>query len=79
MCILSKMDYGCTPLPICWPLCKSGGKIMKQSTIQEIYAVRLFMFGNIFEVKTFNSYNYALDWAMANLQNSDWDIKKVRQ
>ncbi len=52
---------------------------MKQSTIQEIYAVRLFMFGNIFEVKTFNSYNYALDWAMANLQNSDWDIKKVRQ
>jgi len=55
------------------------GKKMKQATVQEIYAVRLFMFGNIFEVKTFNSYNYALDWAIANLENSDWDIKKVRQ
>ena len=52
---------------------------MKQTTIQEIYAIRLFMFGNIFEVKTFNSYNYALNWAIANLENSDWDIKKVRQ
>ena len=47
--------------------------------MQDIYAVRLFKFGNFFEIRTYESYEKALEFATANLTTSDWDIKQVQQ
>ena len=45
--------------------------------MQKFYAVRLFKFGTFFEIRTYESYEKALDFANANMQNSEWDIKLV--
>jgi hypothetical protein len=44
-----------------------------------IYAVRLFKFGTFFEVQTFETYQKAMNYAMANLEGSDWDIKELQR
>jgi hypothetical protein len=44
-----------------------------------IYAVRLFKFGTFFEVQTFDSYKKAMDYAVTNLEGSDWDIKELQR
>jgi hypothetical protein len=44
-----------------------------------IYAVRLFKFGTFFEVQTFDSYKKAMDYAITNLEGSDWDIKELQR
>ncbi len=43
----------------------------------DLYEVRVFSQGRFCEIRTYGSYQKALDFANANLKNN-WDIKQIK-